>query len=661
MTFFLLFACSCKDAPIDSGPVVVDDSASPEWCPEIPHPDIPTDRWSATSTAPGGDLFTFDEAAGVIYAGSTMNGFYRSDDGGQTWDKKWADITHLAGQVAVDPEDPDRVAYTTGTLYWTLDGGETSQRSTLGDEPAGDIPRVRGVIYLDGFLALTEDGRLWEVEPEREAVLRGAITPAAQPPHGDDTSKFEPDASWWALAAGEGTLYAAQQGVGVYRSEDDGESWETADLGDVHVSTFGAAGDAVWVGGDGFVSLSEDRGDTWQIWEHNVEFRGLWFGDEGLVVADREQMWATNESGGLDALGPPDEEVHELRHLDALADGTLLMLHRDGVYLSSDGGDSWSPSAEGLEVVDLGPLLAHPTCAPLLWVGTQCERGLFESSEGWGDDLSYVDEYLHYVMVPRVSASRDLEIWVTTDDVLKRTTNLGASWEILGEDVLDVHQHGLDVHPTDGDIALSGTVGSGSDGGGDVRARIFRTTDDGATWDDVSDGIPDSEASIHAIHFVRSDPDVVLAGTYYGGDFVHRSDEAGFGMLRSADAGASWSPLSVDGVSNAPVFAECDGRLYAATDAGLLSSDDEGATWTNHKAPDSREFLTVACHGDVVLAMDYASIYRSDDRGQTWTDWSTGSDPGGWFNRMMPQLAISADGHMAYAAIPLIGLLRRPL
>ena len=660
MTFLMLIACSCKDGAVDSTPDV-DDSASPGWCPEIPHPDIPDDRWSFTSTAPGGDLFTFDEAGGVIYAGSTMNGLYRSDDGGLSWEKKWADITHLAGQIAVDPEDPDRVAYTTGTLYWTLDGGETANRSMLGDEPAGDIPRVRGLIYDDGFLALTEDGSVWEVEPMEEAVLRGVITPEARPPHGDDTSKFEPDASWWSLAKGDGVLYAAQQGTAVYRSTDAGESWETVQLLDLHVSTFGASGDSVWVGGNGVIALSEDQGESWQTWEHGVDFRGLWLADDGLVVADREQLWTPNDDGGLDPLGPPGGEVHELRHLDALADGTLVLLHRDGVYLSEDVGETWSHTGDGLEVVDLGPLLAHPTCAPLVWVGTQCERGLFESVDGWGDSLRYVDEYLHYVMVPRVSLSRDREIWVTTDDVLKKSDNLGATWEILGYDQgLDVHQHGLDVHPEDGDIALSGTVGSGTDGSGDDRARIYRTVDGGLTWEDVSDGIPDSEASIHAIHFVQGNPDVVLAGTYYGGDFVHRGDDPGFGLLRSTDAGATWAPLEIDGVQNVPVFAECDGRVYAATDGGLLSSDDEGASWTAHKDSD-REFLTVACHGDTVLAMDYDGIYRSDDRGESWSDWTTGADQAGWFNRMMPQLAVSADGHMAYAAIPLIGLLRRPL
>jgi photosystem II stability/assembly factor-like uncharacterized protein len=335
------------------------------------------------------------------------------------------------------------------------------------------------------------------------------------------------------------------------------------------------------------------------------------------------------------------------------------MADQYGIHRSTDDGLTWTSSNEGIEVNDLGPLMTHTICPELVWVGTQCERGLFASAN-WGESLEYIDEYMHYLMVPRVSESRPNELWVTTDDVLKKSVDLGESWETLDPDTLDFHMHGLDVHPTDGDVALAGTVGSGDEGSGDISSRLFRTDDGGLTWELSNEGLPETEESVHAIHFSREDPDVALAGTFRGGDLVHQGDGEGFGMFRSTDQGHSWSQTGPTDVADAPVFAECRGRIFAATDQGLLSSDDEGATWTLRQETDS-DFLSVACHEELALAIDEGQIYRSDDRGETWTEWGSGLEVGTWTLRQMPQVAISADGRMGYAAVPNAGLFVRPL
>ena len=124
-------------------------------CPDDPGvPDL-DDTWSLAATAPGGDLFHLIEAPaepGRIFGASSMNGLYRSDDGGQVWEKLNTDITHVSGQVAVHPTEPHTVAYTTGALYFSSDG-LTFERSEHGDE--GDEEQsFHGLLFTeDAFFA----------------------------------------------------------------------------------------------------------------------------------------------------------------------------------------------------------------------------------------------------------------------------------------------------------------------------------------------------------------------------------------------------------------------------------------------------------------------------------------------------------------------------
>ncbi|MCP4810801.1 MAG: hypothetical protein GY913_11295 [Proteobacteria bacterium] len=647
MLLVALMASRCGDPTPDTGPT---DSTAEEihWCPERDVPDL-EDRWSHADIAPGGDLFHVVAAGDVVYAASTMNGLYRSDDGGTSWSKKRTDVTHLQAQVAVDPEDPDVVAYATNQLVWSLDGGETS---TGAGWPDLSSSVVRGLLHTDGhFLALLDRGEVYIVAPGQEPDWIGTIDHPPPPPHGFGSSMFEPDETWWFLAEADGALLAAHQGGGVYRSTDGGVSWSNVVEGDVQITTLGADGERAWFAAEEHLFTSEDAGKIWLSFELGFDARGAIWTGEGWVVAGTEDLFTFEDGEPISSGELPG--VHDLRFVTRLDDDTLLAVHRDGAYRSTDHGQSWSTANGGLEVTDLGPLLAHPTCPSVMWVGTQCERGLYESLDGWGEGLRYVDEYLHYVMVAR---ARGTELWITTDNTLKRSPDLGATWETVAPEVIDVHVHGLALHPTDEDVVLVGSVGSGPVDDGDEVARILRTADGGVTWTAAS-GVPDSDTSIHALHFV--DDDIALAGTYAGGDYVHQNGQPGIGILRSTDSGVSWA-LDGDGPRTVPVFDQCGDRVFAASDEGLLFSDDAGLSWsTGHES--GRAYLSVACREDLVLALDTQELWRSDDAGETWVSWSEGLSSELWAPRQMPQVDINADGTMGYTAIPGEGLLRRPL
>jgi photosystem II stability/assembly factor-like uncharacterized protein len=151
--------------------------------------------------------------------------------------------------------------------------------------------------------------------------------------------------------------------------------------------------------------------------------------------------------------------------------------------------------------------------------------------------------------------------------------------------------------------------------------RVWRTTDDGDTWQPMSDNLDDSD--ITALEITRADSTRVYVGTENGGIFrstdsgVSWSDNlastvlpgrtvtrlesrpdnadvlyatvANFGnphVFRSVDGGLSWSDIDHGQLPDAPFHSVAvptthPERVYVCGDAGVFVSPEEGATWSN--------------------------------------------------------------------------------
>jgi photosystem II stability/assembly factor-like uncharacterized protein len=611
--------------------------------------------------APAGDFYAFAGATGaldVTYAGSHMSGLFRSTDGGGTWARSQLETTHVGGQIAIDPSNPTHAITTTGQLFRTVDGGGHWQATGVGSESGGS-GQYRGVLYHGGALLLVDgDGTLFRSTDNGDSVERVASIPGAAgapPPHLDE-DRFFIDERWWSLGSSGDTLWALQHEGALHRSVDQGQTWAVADEGPFSLMSFGADATGAWAGGFDRIVLAS-AADTQVLDARGLDVVAMARTLSGsLVWSDGVEVLRRTADGSVQVVEMA-EEVHEIRAAFAHPDGTVLLGDQDGVYASADDGASFARSEQGLLVDDLGPMLTHPDCPSWVWTGTVCERGLFFDGDWGSEALTRVDVYFHYVMVGRVSPAAPSDIWFSTDDRVMLSQDAGLTWERLAPEVLDVHLHGLDVHPTEPGTALVGSVGSGESS--DATAKVYRTTDHGETWSDSSAGLPQSESSVHALHYVRTDPQVVLLGSFPGGDFTHSTGDPGFGVYRSTDGGGSWAEVSAQGAADVAVFAECGGRVFAATDVGVLTSDDAGATWSV-ALEGGLAFRSVACDGDVVVAIDQGELWRSDDAGGSWRSWGEGLDMSRVLDVALSQVGFSGDGAVVYAAVPGIGLLRRP-
>lgn len=182
----------------------------------------------------------------------------------------------------------------------------------------------------------------------------------------------------------------------------------------------------------------------------------------------------------------------------------------------------------------------------------------------------------------------------------------------------------------------------GSTGGG-----VWRTTDAGNTWENISDGY--FGGSIGAVAVSEWDPNVIYAG---GGEKTVRGNvSSGSGVWKSVDAGKTWTfkglpdsrhigRIRIHPRNPDVVYAAVMGDLYkSSAERGIFRSTDGGDTWEkvlfiNEDAgvvdltfdPNNPRILYASSWRirrtpySLESGGEGSSLWKSTDGGDTWTD-----------------------------------------
>ena len=215
---------------------------------------------------------------------------------------------------------------------------------------------------------------------------------------------------------------------------------------------------------------------------------------------------------------------------------------------------------------------------------------------------------------------------------------------------------------------------------GTVGGGVWRTTDAGHTWNNMTDGqIP--VGSMGAVEVAQTNPSIIYAGT--GSSKIRSNVSIGRGMYKSSDAGKTWAFLGLRDVgqiatirvnpANADeVFVAATGNPFAPNkERGVWRSRDGGKTWKQvfSLTPDlgAADLELQPGHPNVVFATMWhglrkpwtiisgspasegAGIYKSTDGGETWNKLTDGL-PSELFGRANVSISNSAPDRI-YALI----------
>ena len=187
--------------------------------------------------------------------------------------------------------------------------------------------------------------------------------------------------------------------------------------------------------------------------------------------------------------------------------------------------------------------------------------------------------------------------------------NRGRSWHRVGPELWRTVFTSVDT----GDSILAGTDPWGGGNYGGHPGGLWRSRDNGNTWQTAQQGLPDT-IGVYSLTKVGA---VLFAAAYETTTFQPKA-------YRSIDGGATWK-LANDGLPDVYGLLLTGGqsRILAWSEQGVYRSDATGAQWTKVELnlPPNASLnygLFPAASGDNFFIATSAGVYISNDGGQSW-------------------------------------------
>ena len=433
---------------------------------------------------------------------------WRSDDGGENWqlvnsDRQIRGRTHYYTREEISPDNENEVYFFTSSFSRTLDGGHTL--TPMPASPGGD------------------NHEMW-IDPtngDRMAVVNdGGVSISVNRGHTWDHIQL-PIAQIYHVTVDDQIPYF------VYGNRQDGSSYR-GPSNSLQFGGFGGGGisRSQWhpiAGGEsGFAT--PDPVDNNIIWSSGTGSGSV----SGAVERfdERNRQWREVEVWPVDVSGATAAEVKyrfnwEFPIAISPHDHNKVYVGSQYVHETTDGGNSWKVISPDL---------------------TRNDRSRMGSSGGLTPDNIGV-EYAGVVFAIAESPKEAGVIWAGTNDGLVQITRDGGkTWTNVTKNIPNMLDWGT-VSNIEASRYDAGTAYITVDGH-QVNNRdpyVYKTTDFGKTWTEITNGIPHSMLSY--AHCVREDP--VHKGLLYLG-----TENA---LYVSFDDGKNWQPLQ-SGLPHAPVY-----------------------------------------------------------------------------------------------------------
>ena len=549
----------------------------------------------------------FVAAMGNLFSRNVDRGVYRSQDAGQTWTKVLF-VSDIAGAVdlAIDPVDPSRVYAATwerirfpseriyggpGSGVWLSTDGGTTWARLAGGLPAPETEPSRiGIAIAPSSPSTIYAVYYRKADTSLEAVFRSTDGGATWTPQvGTNLRNILSNQGTWS-----GRIFVHPtnpsevwiDGVGLARSNNGGATFSSVGglHADHHAQWFFPANPAiVWKGNDGGLYRSTNGGTTW------THFDNLPISQFYTVEAHIKEPFKIY--GGMQDNGVKRTATGQTNDWSNVTGGDGFEVHVDPsstkvIYSESqfgalrrsvNGGASFSNATSGLSG-RLGwktPLAFDPATNgtgldTTMYLGSNLLFRSTNSAASWtpiSADLTNGDQGVGGVVFGTITAvavapSNRSTLYIGTDDGnvwVSRDT--GHSYTRVDLALPDLWVTRVAVDPQNDAIAYVTFSGFRVD---QPLAHVFRTTNHGTTWSDISGKLPDAPVNDLAI-------DPRHTTTLYAGTDV--------GVFVTHDLGATWGPLGVglpDGVvvTNMKLLPGEPPTLYAATYGRSIFSID---------------------------------------------------------------------------------------
>jgi photosystem II stability/assembly factor-like uncharacterized protein len=565
-------------------------------------------------------------AMGNLWKPNEMRGIFKSTDGGTTWKKiLYINSSTMAGDLVMDPNNP-RILYAAmwsmkrngyrmdsggpdSKLYKSTDGGETWEN--LSDKPG--MPKgINGIIGVT--VSPVNSNRIWSIIENTEApgIYRSDDAGSTWTRVNQDRALLQ--RAWYycriyADSQNEDKVFVMNVSYGV--SKDGGKTFELKDAphGDHHDLWIDPTNNKrMAIADDGGAQISNDGGENWTTYHNQPTAQFYRVTTDNAfpyhILGAQQDNTSVRISHRTNGSSISDKDwvalsIGESAHLapDPLNPSIIYGSDYKG-YMSMQNLENgqerstnvWPdlPAGSGVEVMKYRfnwnyPLVFSKHDPKKLFAGSNHLHATTNGGQSWQEispdltrgepetikssggpitqDNTGAEYYANIFVITESPFTKD-EIWTGSDDgLIHVTTDGGKSWKNVTPPTSPKYNmwNSIDVNPfvKGGAYAVATSYKFG-----DYTPYIYKTTDYGKTWTQITQGIPSEEFA----RVVRADlkrPGLLYAGTEKG-------------MWVSFDDGASWNSfkLNIPPVPIADLTVKNDNLIAATHGRGFWMIDD---------------------------------------------------------------------------------------
>lgn len=524
----------------------------------------------------------FTAVTGKLFGTGPNRGVYRTNDGGDSWENCFSLTDSTAAiDLVMDPTDSDRLYVAmwervrglnyrqsgglSSGIWRTTDGGDNWEELTQG-LPGGS----NGRIGID--LCRSQPNKLYAVYCNSDASYGNVYRSL----NGGDT--------WTTAGSGvSSSIYSTfgwyfgnirvdpdnannvfVMGVPMYRTTNGGLSWYESGSNmhvDHHAMCFAPSDPSkVYQGNDGGLYLSHNSGGNWTKVENQPTSQ---FYAIDIDYQNPERLYGGTQDNGT--WRTPTGSLDDYEHLLG-GDGFITLVHPEdsdiifaeyqngGLNKSTNGGSWFNGSDYGVDYNDrknwMMPYIMTPGDPDVMYLGTHRVYQSVDQGENWSPisgDLTGGDQGANFGTITTIAAAptANSQIMVGTDDgrVWKRSPLFG-NWSLISEGLPNRWVTCVAYAPDSAStmyVTFSGLRWDADDPG-----HVFKSTDGGSTWTDISGNLPDAPVNV-----ILVDPDMPER-LYVGTDV---------GCFYTVGDSGTWQVLG-EGLPNVPIL---DLKLHTPT------------------------------------------------------------------------------------------------
>ena len=613
----------------------------------------------------------------VIYLGVQENShsIYKSIDGGKNWNRiHYFDHTK---SMDIHPSDPDIFIYGDTQQIWLTEDGKNFNKSFQSKYPPGPHRTSYSSIVFSpsnpSIVLASIRGRSREVGGELYVSNNGGKS-------FDQLNINLPNITVLSFDSINSEIVYFGADDGIYLTKDFFKSYAKILNANSPTSIVRSKDRKIIVGSVDGIHISYDLGETWTKGEgiDNTIFLRI-----KEIHSDPNTVWATtskgiaiSKNGGKNwELNHPDNLPINVKALEVFSnDPNKIIVATDtfqfdvrmdamyrqglydkqGIYISNDGGTSWTMSADGIHANEIETIETSPTDPSEVWAAQQASRGFYKSNDS-GEKWKLFSSWLsHYPMQIKYIPGYSNALVASSSmyySSMGFSYDKGNTWNLLtAKTFLDlasnginstkdtftnliisksreegapkgsIHLHGLAINSLNPDEIYVGSV-SDSSVWTDAALRgihLFKTQDGGSTWANIGKGLPfNSESSIRDIQISQSNSKILYLG------LSHLEAVSGNGIWKSLDGGENWI-RSNNGMPNETsvhslhIHSKDSNLVIAGTETGLYKTKNGGESWTktlNNKIKDVDYLKT---DPNVVYIIGNRGAWVSSDFGDNW-------------------------------------------